>query len=83
MRMAHGGKFWRPHRDHAYQAAIKGGRDHAWVAKRVCVVNVLLIACAYASLSDGWLPWLALAVGMVTVAGFLWYLRSQNRAGTA
>ena len=83
MRMARGGKFWRPHRDHAYQAAIKGGRNHAWVVRRVSVVNILLIACAVASLAGGWLAWLALAVGMVTVAGFLWYLRSQNRAGTA
>ena len=83
MRMARGGKFWRPHRDHAYQAAIKGGRDHAWVVKRVSLMNILLVACAYASLVGGWLAWLALVVGVVTVAGFLWYLRSQNRAETA
>ena len=83
MRMARGGTFWHPHRDHAYQAAIKGGRDHAWVVKRVCLVNVLLLACAYASLAGGWLAWLALGVGMVTVTCFLWYLRGQNRAGTA
>ncbi len=82
-RLVRGEKIWQAHSEHAYQVAVRAGRSHAWVARRIMVVNVILLILALATLASGWWMWAALAVGMITVVAFLCYLRAQNGAESA
>jgi UDP-N-acetylmuramyl pentapeptide phosphotransferase/UDP-N-acetylglucosamine-1-phosphate transferase len=45
-RASRGGRFWEPHREHAYQRAVQGGLSHAAVVRRVALCNLALIAAA-------------------------------------
>ena len=73
---------WQAHRRHAYQIAVKKGRGHAWVARRVAGLNVLLVVLALVSLAGGPWTWICLGTGAITVAGFLCYLRFQRGTET-
>lgn len=81
MRAARGEAFWRPHREHAYQLALRAGRTHAWVTARVLVLDLWLVALAFASLIGGPMTWLALGLAVVSVAGTLWYFRAASTDG--
>jgi len=72
-RLARGERPWRAHRDHAYQAASRNGRSHAWVATRVIALDAVLVGLAALSLAGGVAAWVALGVALVSVAGTLWY----------
>ena len=37
-------KIWRPHREHAYQAAVQNGRSHRRVASVIMIANAVLLA---------------------------------------
>lgn len=79
-RIIRGKKFWRGHRDHFYQAAIKRGLSHGRVSSAIGCVNMLLILLALASVSvtddasRAWVPWAALGGGLFLVAAFLRWL---------
>jgi UDP-N-acetylmuramyl pentapeptide phosphotransferase/UDP-N-acetylglucosamine-1-phosphate transferase len=73
---------WEGHRRHSYQIAVRNGRSHAWVAGRVALHNVVLVALALVSLKGGAWPWIALGAGAVTTGLFLCYLRFGSRSRT-
>jgi UDP-N-acetylmuramyl pentapeptide phosphotransferase/UDP-N-acetylglucosamine-1-phosphate transferase len=68
-RLARGERVWQAHRQHFYQRAVQRGLGHAAVVLRVIAANVVLIACAYASVR-GW-GFAALCVAVLTVAVLL------------
>ncbi len=76
-RAARGEKVWRPHRDHAYQAAVRGGAGHDTVSRLVAALNAVLVALALLSVSGASPPWPPLAAGAVLTATLLWYLRRR------
>jgi UDP-N-acetylmuramyl pentapeptide phosphotransferase/UDP-N-acetylglucosamine-1-phosphate transferase len=81
-RIARGEKFWRAHRDHFYQAAIKRGLSHARVSTAIALVNLLLIGLAlFSVLADPatlW-PWLALLAAGILVALLLAWLAGPRK----
>jgi len=60
-RAGRGGRFWEPHREHAYQRAVQGGLSHRAVVLRVCLCNLLLIGAAIFAADGRRLAGLALA----------------------
>lgn len=74
-RAARGEKVWRPHRDHAYQAAVRGGAGHDRVSLRVAALNVLLVALSLLSVTGALSPRTALVLGAVPTAMLLWFFR--------
>ena len=74
-----GAKVWQAHREHFYQRAVQGGASHARVSLGVLACNLLLIACAL--VAAGGRPWIGLAAAGLSVAAFLFVLRTwANRA---
>jgi UDP-N-acetylmuramyl pentapeptide phosphotransferase/UDP-N-acetylglucosamine-1-phosphate transferase len=72
----HGEKVWTPHRQHFYQAAVKRGESHAWVAASVALANVFLVA--FAALAASGQSWPALIGATVVVAVLLARLGGWN-----
>jgi UDP-N-acetylmuramyl pentapeptide phosphotransferase/UDP-N-acetylglucosamine-1-phosphate transferase len=81
VRTARGEAFWRAHREHAYQVAVRNGRGHAWVTSRILALDLWLVALAAFSLAGGWAAWLALGAAVVSVGGTLWYFRRAPSHG--
>lgn len=48
-RAVRGEKIWQAHRSHFYQRAAQNGASHDWIAGRVLVANIALIAIAAAA----------------------------------
>jgi len=72
-RLLRGEKIWRPHAEHFYQRAVRGGSSHAKVSLAVLILNLVLIGLAVLSLSHA-LP--ALAATVLAVAALLAWMRS-------
>jgi UDP-N-acetylmuramyl pentapeptide phosphotransferase/UDP-N-acetylglucosamine-1-phosphate transferase len=68
----------QPHRDHYYQRATLGRRDHRAVVMRVIGFNLLLLALALLSAAN---PALALVVAFAATILFLAHLDRMGRAG--
>jgi len=71
-------KIWRPHRDHFYQRAARGGLNHAEVVTRVIALDIALIGCGWAAENGGGLTALAAALALVGV--FLRSLAAERPA---
>ena len=71
-----GEKVWTPHRRHFYQAAVRRGESHAWVAARVALANVFLVALAV--LAAGGQQWPALSGAVIVVVVLLARLGGWN-----
>lgn len=61
-RASRGGRFWEPHREHAYQRAVQGGLTHGAVVYRVGLCNLCLIGAALLAVAAGPVAGLAMAV---------------------
>ena len=73
-RGARGEKFWRAHRQHAYQVAVQAGASHAAVAGFIALLNCALVLLALAA-AAGIVPvWLMLALAVVLTLMALWRL---------
>lgn len=72
-RLLRGEKIWRPHSQHFYQQAVRGGLSHAQVSLAVLAANLVLIALAVLSLTA---PLPALIGAAVVVAGLLAWMRA-------
>ena len=72
-RASRGGRFWEPHREHAYQRAVQGGLSHAAVVSRVLACNLLLVAAALAAAMGHSI--VAGAMAALGVAILLWDLQ--------
>ena len=72
-RLLRGEKIWRPHSEHFYQHAVRGGLSHAEVSLAVLAANLVLIALALLSLS---FPLPALGGAALTVAALLAWMRT-------
>ena len=73
-RLLRGEQFWRAHREHYYQRAVRRGLGHARVVGAVLACNVVLIALAFAAaVGPDWITWAALLGGaVVTFVLLLW-----------
>ena len=80
-RLRHRQVLWQAHRDHYYQRALDRGLGHNTVVRAVLGVNLVLIACAVASLAGGMVMVAALAMGALSVAAVLCYFRGATEAG--
>lgn len=71
-------KFWRPHREHFYQKAVRRGLTHGKVSTAILVTNMGLIGLAVSSSSFGWLSLMAafLVVGLL----LLWMMKWPHRS---
>ena len=81
MRAFRGEKVWRAHRSHAYQVAVQAGRSHAAVSGMIALLNLGLVALALGTALGLIGPWVALAIGGVSVAAVLCYLRVRPAGG--
>ena len=79
-RALRGEKVWQAHRQHFYQRAVQGGKNHAQVSRAVLAGNMVLVACAVLSVTQ---PWLALAGAVAAVALLLARLQSWSKGVTA
>jgi UDP-N-acetylmuramyl pentapeptide phosphotransferase/UDP-N-acetylglucosamine-1-phosphate transferase len=52
-RLLRGERVWQAHREHFYQQAVRRGRGHAAVVKRVLAADLALIGCGWAA-ENGW-----------------------------
>jgi UDP-N-acetylmuramyl pentapeptide phosphotransferase/UDP-N-acetylglucosamine-1-phosphate transferase len=68
-RLLRGERFWRAHREHFYQQAVRHGLGHAAVTKRVIAGDLVLIACGWTA-ENGWGA-IALATACVAVGVLL------------
>jgi UDP-N-acetylmuramyl pentapeptide phosphotransferase/UDP-N-acetylglucosamine-1-phosphate transferase len=68
-------RLWRAHREHFYQRAVQRGFGHAAVALRILVCNAILVVLAVFAVAG--LPWIALALALLAVAGLLFMLAKQ------
>ena len=68
-RLFRGAKIWHPHREHAYQRAVRGGWPMGRVSALVAGAGAGLMGAACAA-AAGW-PAVGLAVGALLVAGVL------------
>jgi UDP-N-acetylmuramyl pentapeptide phosphotransferase/UDP-N-acetylglucosamine-1-phosphate transferase len=75
-RVRRGERFWRAHKEHFYQRALRGADDHAAVARMILAGNLVLTALAAVAVAR---PVLGLALAAVAVATLLLLL--QRRAG--
>ena len=75
-----GENLFRAHSRHAYQAALKAGRDPQWVALHVLVVNLILAALgAVAAFVDSLRVDLAMvACGVAIAFAMVWRLRTAG-----
>jgi UDP-N-acetylmuramyl pentapeptide phosphotransferase/UDP-N-acetylglucosamine-1-phosphate transferase len=80
-RLIAGERVWQAHRTHFYQRATDGGFTVIEIVGRVFVVNVVLAALAFVSVTvpAWWMSVATLAVGAVLVA---WLLRAFARGHT-
>ena len=75
LRLARGERVWRPHRRHAYQAAVDAGRSHSRVTSIYLLADAALAAAAVAvALAPSWTS-TVLAAALVSAALLLCYLR--------
>ncbi len=72
----HGEKIWTPHRRHFYQAAVRRGESHAWVAVSVALANVFLVALA--ALAASGRSWVAVGGALIVVVVLLARLGGWN-----
>ena len=63
--------FWRAHREHAYQRAVRAGMSHSGVVVLVGMLNLVLVALAIYSLAA---PFIALALAAAATAGLAAWL---------
>lgn len=70
-RMVAGEAFWRPHRQHFYQLAVRAGLSHQTVVLRIIAGNIVLLVCAALALHH---PVLAVAAAMLTVTAVIYSL---------
>ncbi len=82
-RIVRGEKFWQAHSTHFYQRAVRAGKSHATVVRRIALVNGGLVALALLSRESFMLAWVALGISVILVVGFLLYLtpREEGKAG--
>ena len=73
-------KIWEAHREHFYQIAVRGGRNHSTVSLAVLATNIALIFLALASLKWAWSA--IIAAIFVVGALLLWMRRGVNAAST-
>jgi UDP-N-acetylmuramyl pentapeptide phosphotransferase/UDP-N-acetylglucosamine-1-phosphate transferase len=52
-RLWRGERFWRAHREHFYQCAIRKGQGHAPVTRWVIAADLVLVACGWTA-ENGW-----------------------------
>ncbi len=80
-RVLRGEPFWRAHRSHFYQYAVRRSGDHGHVALLILACNGALVAAAlWAALGSG--GWAALTLGGIAVALLLYYFaRMKIRDG--
>lgn len=71
-RLLRGERIWRPHSEHFYQHAVRGGRSHAQVSGAVLAANAALIALAVLSITYALA---AVAGAAVVVAALLTWMR--------
>ena len=71
--------FWRAHRQHFYQRAVRLGRGHGAVAGAVAVCDSALIALAL--LASAGYSWLALVLTAIVLTVFLRYLARLRGGG--
>jgi len=74
-------KVWQAHRSHAYQVAVQAGWGHGAVSGMIALLNAWLVALALGAALGVLAPWLALAIGAVSVAVALCYLRGRPAGG--
>jgi len=68
-RLLRGAKIWHPHREHAYQRAVRAGWSHGRVSGLVATTGAGLVALA--ALAAAGRPWLALLAAAVLVSATL------------
>lgn len=51
-RLLTGQKVWQAHSQHAYQKAVRAGFSHAWVVKRISLINSILAVLAIGSVLE-------------------------------
>ncbi len=64
-RLLRGEKIWQAHRQHFYQRAVRNGRSHAAIVRRVVVADLALIGSALWAATGAIWPALLLAVAVV------------------
>ena len=75
-RLARGERVWLAHREHFYQRAVIGGRDHGRVVATILAANLALVALAGIAAAPWLAPGIALA-GAVLVVGVLLYFLAR------
>ncbi len=74
--------IWQAHSEHYYQQAVRAGRSHSYVTRRVAVLNALLIIVACISVFVPMLMLPALGVAYALAAACLiLFSRSPSHAG--
>lgn len=82
-RILRGDAFWRPHREHFYQLAVRAGLAHQAVVLRVIVANAVLLGAAMMAASRPVFALAAAAAAVTVLIGSLWlaWRRSEAASG--
>ena len=73
-RGAKGEKFWRAHRHHAYQVAVRAGASHATVAGFIAIINVALVLLSLLAVVRVIPVWSTITLAVVLTSMALWRL---------
>ncbi|MGH7061673.1 MAG: MraY family glycosyltransferase [Stellaceae bacterium] len=71
-RLWRGERVWQAHHEHFYQMAVRRGRAHAAIVRRVIAADLVLILLGWTA-ENGW-PALSLGLACITVAALLFVL---------
>lgn len=83
-RMARRERWFAAHRSHAYQRAVQAGYSHARVSSTVVVINILLVAFAFAATRwPDYAPLVALGALAMLAAAYLGVERLRPMVNTA
>lgn len=77
-RLLRGERFWRAHREHFYQKAVRGGLSHARVVAAIMAANGALVGLALWATAGN--PWPPLGLGVLATLVLLCYLGTRKPA---
>ncbi|MFN7039079.1 MAG: MraY family glycosyltransferase [Alphaproteobacteria bacterium] len=74
-RLLQGKKIWQAHSEHFYQLAVKNGKTHKNVVKRIVVANIFLLIASILSIKSNTIP---IILALVTISTLLISLKKSN-----
>lgn len=74
-RLFRGEKIWLPHSEHFFQQAVRRGKTHSQVVKKIIVSNLLLSIFSVVSI---FYPVIAVLLSLITVAILMANLKNKN-----